>query len=206
MAAAASLPGRCTIDTVFSVPGVGTVVAGTVLGGTIHAGATMLLGPSSTGEFTPVIVRSIEVNYVPFASAAPGISAAFAIRPRGKPFSGKRSWIRKGLHLVDPRLSPTAVWAFSAESLVLHHSTTVQVGYAPQCHISVTSQSAVITHIARVTQGAGAGAPSAGAAVEPPSDVLRTGDRAIITFRCVKHPAFWIMRCACAADLMAPLP
>lgn len=43
-------PGETTIDSIFTVPGVGTVVAGTVLKGCIHVGSTMLLGPDRSGE------------------------------------------------------------------------------------------------------------------------------------------------------------
>lgn len=229
-------PGRCTVDSVFSVPGVGMVVAGIVLCGPIVSGSTMLLGPTGVGEFISVVVRSIEINYVSFPEAQPGVSAAFAIRPRGKPLSGKRTWVRKGLHLVDPRLAPTAVWSFEAEVLILHHSTTVAVGYAPQCHIGVSSQSATITSITLRGSPAGAGAsvdcaaaasadgqavslgaagpaggspgkarPSTGgkeAAPEGPAaaaaeatsllgrDVLRTGNRAIVSFRYIYKPEY----------------
>jgi GTPase len=244
-----SRPGRCTIDSIFSVPGAGTVVAGIVLGGPIAAGSNMLLGPTGVGEFIPVVVRSIEVNYVPFQVAQPGVSAAFAIRPRGKPFAGKRSWVRKGLHLVDPRLAPVAVWRFEAEVLILHHSTTVAVGYAPQCHIGVSSQSATITSITlrgrsdagaavstggaaatadsaesctavkptessalggafsagsvvgpaggspgprRAIEAAGieAASPDAAAAALPGRDVLRTGNRALVTFQYLYKPEY----------------
>ena len=77
-------PGECTIDSVFNVPGVGVVVAGTVVRGSIRSGSTMLLGPDRLGEFQPVIIRSIHVHYTPVNTALPGGSAAFAIRLKGK--------------------------------------------------------------------------------------------------------------------------
>jgi len=123
-AADPAAPSHVTIDSVFSVPGVGTVVAGTVLSGIIPVGATLLLGPTGAGDFIPVTVRSIEVNYVSFPMAQWGTSAAFAIRPKGKPPAGRGAWAKKGMHLVDPRTRPVAHWGFVAEALVLHHSTT----------------------------------------------------------------------------------
>jgi GTPase len=56
------VPGECCIDAVFNVPGVGTVVAGTVLRGVIRTGTNMLIGPDRAGEFLPVVVRSIHVS------------------------------------------------------------------------------------------------------------------------------------------------
>lgn len=79
---AGDAPGEATIDSVFNVPGVGVVVAGTVLRGAIRTGATMLLGPDRVGEFQPVFVRSIHVHYTPVDVALPGGSAAFAIRAK----------------------------------------------------------------------------------------------------------------------------
>ena len=43
--------------------GVGVVVAGTVMCGVVRVGETMLLGPDSSGEFNPVTIRSIHVQY-----------------------------------------------------------------------------------------------------------------------------------------------
>ncbi len=177
-------PGECPIDSVFNVPGVGVVVAGTLTRGCVRAGATMLLGPDRSGEFTPVVVRSIHVQYTPADAAWPGASAAFAVRPKGKVrgggggggSGGKRGWARKGMTLVDPALAPAAIWEFTAEVLVLHHSTTLAVGYSPVLHVGVCSQSAAVTAMAGMD-----GAPLA---------ALRTGDRAVLTFRFLYRPEF----------------
>jgi hypothetical protein len=83
VAASSDLP-HVQIDSVFQVVGVGTVVAGSVLSGTITAGDTLLLGPDVTGQFIPVTVRTIHVQYTPSHTATVGGTAAFAIRPKGK--------------------------------------------------------------------------------------------------------------------------
>ena len=50
-------PAEFQIDDTFSVPGVGTVVSGTAVCGTIKVGESLLLGPDSTGEFQSVAIK-----------------------------------------------------------------------------------------------------------------------------------------------------
>ena len=78
-AAQAREPTTFIIDETFGVPGVGTVVAGTLKGGVITTGASLLLGPDlADGSFKPTAIKSIAykrlaVNKVcarPVASAA----------------------------------------------------------------------------------------------------------------------------------------
>jgi GTPase len=116
--------------------------------------------------------------YTPVEEVRGGVSAAFALRPRSKVKSanstGKHGWARKGMALLDPALAPVPIWEFSAEILVLHHSTTLSCGYSPIMHIGVCSQAARVTKITNLD-----GAPLAS---------LRTADRAIISCRFMHHP------------------
>ena len=53
-------PTTFIIDETFGVPGVGTVVAGTLKGGVITTGASLLLGPDlADGSFKPTAIKSI---------------------------------------------------------------------------------------------------------------------------------------------------
>ena len=52
-------PAEFQIDDTYSVPGVGTVVSGTNLKGTIRLNDTLLLGPDPLGHFQSIAVRSI---------------------------------------------------------------------------------------------------------------------------------------------------
>ena len=42
--------------------------------------------------------------------------------------------------LVDPKVEPKASWTFSAEILILYHSTSVQLNYQPVVHIGTVRQ------------------------------------------------------------------
>jgi GTPase len=173
-------PGEAMIDSVFNVPGVGTVVAGTVLQGAIKVGATMMLGPDRAGEFQAVVVRSIHVQYCPTEVAIPGRSAAFAIRAKGKLKSGSekgKGWVRKGMSLVAPELAPTSYFEFTTEVLVLHHQTTMAVGYAPIIHCNCVTQCAQVLGMRNVDTGESI-------------PYLRTGDRAVLHFRFMYRPEF----------------
>ena len=48
--------------------------------------------------------------------------------------------VRKGMLLVDPKVEPKASWTFSAEILILYHSTSVQLNYQPVVHIGTVRQ------------------------------------------------------------------
>ena len=173
-------PGECIIDSVFNVPGVGTVVAGMVSRGCLRVGQTVVVGPDRTGEFIPCIVRSIHVHYTAVDIALPGVSAAFAIRPKNKVkviTDKKKNFVRKGMSLCDPGLHPNSYWEFKAEILVLHHQTTLSVGYAPIIHIGCVVQCANITDIRSIDDN-------------KPIVALRTGDRAIITCRFMYRPEY----------------
>ena len=59
------------IDETFGVPGVGTVVAGTLKQGIISTNSTLLLGPSPTdGTFKPAAVKSIHYKRLPVSKVS----------------------------------------------------------------------------------------------------------------------------------------
>ena len=69
-----------TVDDVFSVPGVGTVVSGTLVSGKVKAGDTMLMGPDSMGKFEQVHIKSIHRKRLPVQEVVAGQAAAFALK------------------------------------------------------------------------------------------------------------------------------
>nr|KAJ3423176.1 hypothetical protein HK105_000991 [Polyrhizophydium stewartii] len=160
----AKAPVEYQITDTFSVPGVGTVVSGTVTSGIVHVGDTLLLGPDSTGQFVPTMVKSIQRKRVNTPCAAAGQSASFGLK------KVKRSALRKGMVMVSKSLDPKAVMEFEAEILVLYHSTTISEKYQAMLHCGGVRQTARIVGMSK--------------------QILRTGDRAIVRFRFMQHPEY----------------
>ncbi|XP_078482135.1 GTP-binding protein 1-like [Ciona intestinalis] len=152
------------IDDTFSVPGVGTVVSGTVMKGSINSGDVLLLGPDLLGKFDPVQVKSIHRKRMPVKDVRAGQTAAFALK------KVKRSSIRKGMVMVHPKSNPQAVWEYMGEVLVLHHPTTISSKYQAMVHCGSIRQTASILHMNK--------------------EHLRTGDKASVHFRFLKNPEF----------------
>ena len=108
------------IDEVFSVPGVGTVVAGTLKSGSISDSTRLMLGPDpGDGQFKAAAVKSIHYKGAPVARVVAGQTAALALK------KVKRTSVRKGMVLAAPTMHPVSSWDFYAEISVLTHSTTI---------------------------------------------------------------------------------
>lgn len=148
----------------FQVPGVGTVVSGTCLQGVIRLNDTLLLGPDALGHFTAIAIKSIHRKRMNVGEVRGGQTASFALKKI------KRSQIRKGMVLVSPELNPKACWEFDGEIVVLHHPTTISSRYQAMVHCGSIRQTASILSMSK--------------------DMLRTGDKARVRFRFIKHPEY----------------
>ncbi|XP_078346711.1 GTP-binding protein 1-like [Oculina patagonica] len=157
-------PAEFQIDDTYSVPGVGTVVSGTCLRGTIRLNDVLLLGPDPLGQFQPITVKTIHRKRMPVKELRAGQTASFALKKI------KRSQIRKGMVMVDKQVKPQACWEFDAEVLVLHHPTTISTKYQAMVHCGSMRQTATIIHMDK--------------------EHLRTGDKAMVRFRFIKNPEF----------------
>jgi len=157
-------PSEFLIDDTFTVPGVGTVVSGTLLTGIVKAGETLLLGPDRLGKFDSVVVKSIHRKRMDVKAIHAGQTGAFALK------KVKRSSIRKGMVMLHPKLNPKAVWEYKGEILVLHHPTTISVNYQAMVHCGSIRQTATILKMSKQN--------------------LRTGDKAEVHFRFMKNPEY----------------
>lgn len=153
------------IDETFGVPGVGTVVAGTVKRGVISPNTALLLGPDiGDGSFKPASIKSIHYKRLPVAQVVAGQTAALALK------KVKRNQVRKGMVLVDDRLKPAASWEFDADIAILTHSTTIQPRYQAVIHCEIIRQAARVVAMSQ--------------------DRLRSGDRACVRFRFLQRPEY----------------
>ncbi|XP_014210983.1 GTP-binding protein 1 [Copidosoma floridanum] len=157
-------PAEFQIDDTYSVPGVGTVVSGTTLKGVIRLNDILLLGPDPLGHFQQIAVKSIHRKRMPVREVRGGQTASFALKKI------KRSQIRKGMVMVSPALNPQACWEFEGEILVLHHPTTISSRYQAMVHCGSIRQTASILSMSQ--------------------DCLRTGDKALVHFKFIKHPEY----------------
>ncbi|PSN44488.1 GTP-binding protein 1 [Blattella germanica] len=167
-------PAEFQIDDTYSVPGVGTVVSGTTLKGVIRLNDTLLLGPDALGHFIPIAVKSIHRKRMVVREVRGGQTASFALKKI------KRSQIRKGMVMVSPAVNPSACWEFEGEILVLHHPTTISSRYQAMVHNYLSFHSTV--HCGSIRQTA--------SILSMSQECLRTGDKALVHFRFIKHPEY----------------
>ena len=117
------------IDGIYMVTGVGIVVAGTLLAGTVKPGLNLQLGPDKTGIFKPVQVRTIHHKRVEVEVAYSGQAVCFSIKSLIKKEQLKRNNFRKGMILIDKDSQPQPIFDFEAEVVILHHATTIKPNY-----------------------------------------------------------------------------
>jgi len=162
-----SAPAEFHIDDIFNVNGVGIVVGGIMRAGCIRPNQQLLLGPDKTGQFRPVMVKTIHYKRCAADSTETGQHSALAIRSLVKKEQLKKSSFRKGMVMVDASLQPKATFTFKAEVVILHHATTIRERYQAMIHCGIIRQCACVKHMSH--------------------ELLRTGDKAIVTFRFCYH-------------------
>ncbi|MDB4413669.1 GTP-binding protein [Pirellulaceae bacterium] len=164
------------IDTIFkNIKGVGVVVCGNLITGTIKVGDKLLIGPDN-GKFEPVLVRSLQCKRVPIDKVDFATYVCIGLRNVDK------DKIRKGHVIVSPTANPSATTDFEAEIKVLKsHSTTVREGYEPILHTCSIRQSATLVKVLRKDSDRNE---------EGKEHILRVGDKGVVLFRFKYRPEF----------------
>jgi GTPase len=162
------------IDYTFAITGIGTVVGGNLLNGTVYIGTKLFLGPDMNGNYIPTQVRSIHCKRVPVTCAKAGTYYCFALKK-----VNKRN-ILKGNVLTD---NPVTVREFSADiSILKSHSTTIKIGYEPVVHTQNIRQTAKLINLYTKTNSR--------KNIINDDSILRTGDIATVRFRFMHKPEY----------------
>ena len=161
------------IDSFFNVRGVGQVLGGHLISGTVRVGDKLLVGPINN-KYEQIQIKGIHCKRVPLTEVTSGCYVCFAFK------KAEKSGIRKGNVIISQDRESICCHEFRANILVLKsHSTTIRVGYEPVVHACALRQSASLQEIIS-KENARTGMK------DDDVSVLRTGDRAVTRFK-FKH-------------------
>lgn len=153
------------VDEIYSVPDVGTVVGGTLYSGVCREGDRLVVGPTDDGKFLRLRVCSMQRNRSACRVLRAGQAATLALG------NFDRSLLRKGMVMVSPKMNPTICWQFEAAIVLLFHAKTFRSGFQVTVHVGNVRQTATVECLLG-------------------KEELRTGERAVVCFRFLKHPEY----------------
>jgi small GTP-binding protein len=162
----------------YSVTGVGKVVSGKVIRGSIKKGDQVLIGPFG-GEWKKIIAKSLHNDFKEeIDEIRTGESGCIAMRIKDKDFELKdKRMIRKGMVIIGENSYGSSYKFIGDVFIFASHQTTIAINYQPIINVGTVAQSAKITHFDDVESTTKDG-----------NLVLRGGDRAKITFEFVYNP------------------
>ena len=174
------------IDETFTVTGIGLVVSGTVVSGTLKENDTLLLGPFEDKSFRPVQVKTIHCKRVPVSFVEAGTFTAVAIKLLHEKVESAlhventkiltREMVRKAMVLVSPSCQNKPTWVFKARVHILHHPTTIKEKFQTVIHNNKIRQTASLEKIILESEE------------KDKTACLRTGSKAIVEFHFQKYP------------------
>ncbi|KAH8828469.1 GTP-binding protein 1 [Flagelloscypha sp. PMI_526] len=160
-------PLEFSITDVWSVPYVGTVVNGIIHSGSVKTGDTCMFGPDANGNWQTTVVKSMQRKRADVTTGDAGQCVSLALK------RVKRTAIRKGMVLVHKtETPPKPIRRFQGQVLILYHNTTLQKNYQAMLHCGAIRQTVRIVEM------------------DHPQGVLRTGDRATVTFEFISRPEY----------------
>ncbi|RCN40060.1 elongation factor Tu GTP binding domain protein [Ancylostoma caninum] len=148
-----SQPPLFTIEEMFNVPHVGTVVGGMLTEGRLQEGDAVLLGPYKDGSFEKLFsftlqayIGSIRRSRQPVQAVLPGEAVSIALNRRSK---GSLP-LRRGMVLISASAKPSSCRRFVASLFLLSHSTRhLCTGFQATVYIGSVRQTAAIVDIDR---------------------------------------------------------
>ena len=149
---------------------VGCVYSGIITSGKIEVNQKLLMGPTIEGDFKLVQVREMHFLRVSVNELCCGNSCSLRLKSLDKSFELKTSNFRKGMVLLDIETKPESAMEFEVEALIVHHSSTIKVGYQSVVHCHVIRQTCTV--------------------VEIDKPFLRSGDTGKIRFKFLKKPEY----------------
>ena len=157
------------IDKIYkNIKGVGLVVGGNLITGTLKIGDKLLIGPDN-GKFENVLIRSLQCKRVPIDKADFATYVCIGLRNVDK------DKIRKGNVIVSPKINPSATIEFEAEIKVLKsHATTVKEGYEAVIHTCSIRQTGLLVKIL---------SKDSDRKEEGNKNIIRVGDKGVVLFR-----------------------
>jgi len=157
---------ECHLDTSWTVPGVGTVLGGHLITGTIKIGDKLWFGPNNN-SYINLTVKSIHCKKVSVQKVSNSCYVCLGVKGISK------YDYKKGNVLVSNKKQRILCENIVADiEVLLAHSTTIKVGYHPIMHTLNVRTSTVIEEISNKV--------SARNNFTDDDLILRTGDRATI--------------------------
>jgi GTPase len=176
-------PTEFFVDTIFNIPGIGLVIGGHLLCGTIKTGDSLKIGPTNEGEYYPVIVKGIHckrvsLDYVTCGSGGTYVCLNIAsLQQKNRKRLDKTVKLRRGmvmLHINNPNkiINKEACREFYAELYIIKtHATTIKKGYQPILHMNNIRQAVEILEIQE-------------------KDILRANDKALVKLKFLFRPEY----------------
>ena len=158
------------LDNAFNTK-VGCIYAGVIVSGKVETNQKLLIGPTTEGEFKPVQIREIQFLRVTVNELCCGNSCSLKLKSLDKNYELSTNNFRKGMVLLDPETKLEPTMEFEVEALIVHHSSTIKVGYQSVVHCHVIRQTCTIVKIYD-------------------KEFLRAGDTGIVRFKFMKKPEF----------------
>ena len=148
----------------------GCVYSGVLVSGKIEINQKLLMGPTIDGDFKLVQIKEIHFLRVPVNELCCGNACSLKLKSLDKNFELNCKNFQKGMVLLDTEIKPEPAMEFEIEALIVHHSSTIKIGYQAMVHCHVIRQTCTV--------------------VEMDKEYLRAGDVGKIKFRFLKKPEY----------------